>query len=179
MKQTLQLILCIALTACSSSSRINRIIDQKTNKDTTARVNSLTDTTSKPYVYYITPGGHKILLRNTNGTAFAIDSAATEETAAPVLFAAAGDVAGNATANDVFTGSVRPTVKTTYSSAPKQTYATIRGLYNSLKSKAFMDNLAIGHTDTRTVYEDRNVVVTTAYCLVLILVDSFWLKKQG
>lgn len=163
MKTILFLLLSGILFACSNSKKINRIIKEKTNNDTTARVSSLSEISDKPFVYYVTPGGQKILLKKIPAQVNSSDSADM------VTMRAAASGVGGAGADDPFTGSVRKTVKTTYSTATYRSYATIRGLYSSLKTKEFMDALNIGHTDSRTTYEDRNVILRTAYLYTITI----------
>ncbi|MEP7164291.1 MAG: hypothetical protein ABI741_06335 [Ferruginibacter sp.] len=165
MKAVIIFLISGLVISCSSNKKINRIIGEKTNHDTTARVYSLLDTTNKLFAYYITPGGRKVLLQKIEPEERGViigDSVVTS-------MAPAGAGVGGASADDQFTGSIRATVKTTYSTAADQSYATIRSLYSSLESKTFMDGLNIGHSDSRVMYEDRNVIVRKAYLYTITI----------
>lgn len=164
MKAFFVIILSGMAISCSSNRKISKIIDEKTNHDTTARVYSLKETTNKPFAYYVTPGGKKILLQK-------IPAEATASDTADVLMSAAAGI-GGAGADDLFTGTIRGTVKTTYSTGATKTYATIRSLYSSLKPKQFMDSLSIGHRDSREIYEDRNVIIKKAYLYTITIEDD-------
>lgn len=156
------------LIGCNSSKKINRIINEKTNSDTSARVYSLLQPTDKAFAYYITPGGKKILLQKIAPSANSSDSVVAAPMASAAFTATATGI-GGATADDPFTGSVRGTVKTTYSTATNRTFATIRGLYNSLQTKEFMDALSIGHSDSRVAEEDRNVIIKKAWLYTITI----------
>ena len=165
MKTFFIIVLSGLVISCSNNRKITRIINEKTNHDTTARVYSLLQSTDKPFAYYVTPGGEKILLQKIQPEE--PERIIGDSVAVAVTTAAAG--VGGAGADDPFTGSVRATAKTTYSTAANQTYSTIRGLYNSLESKEFMNDLSIGSNDNRVTYEDRNVIVKKAYLYTITI----------
>ena len=165
-------IIVLLLVACSGPGRLNKEIAAKTNNDSTAIIHSLAEPSQKNYVVYITPGGNKILLRRVDlqfgeASSTVSDSVSVDEEI--LVSGVAGSLGNHGGADDPFLGSVRPTVKTSYSSQSYKTFPTIPALYRSLKSKEFMNDLAIGHSDARVSYEDRNVKVKTAYLYTITI----------
>ena len=162
------------LFSCSGPGKIRKQIAVKTNNDSTSIIHSLTESSDKEYVIYITPDGRKLLLKNDSlqmvrPASISYDSISVNMDI--IETAGAGELGNHGGVDDPFTGVVRPTVKTSYSSKSYESFGSIAALYRSLKSKEFMDNLSIGHSDDRVSFENRNVKITTAY-LYTITVES-------
>jgi len=158
--------------SCSGPGKLSKEIATKTNNDSTAVIYSLAEPSQKKYVVYVTPGGKKILLKREGSQLDEPISTASDSVrlGEEVLVShVAGTVGNSGGVDDPFTGSVRPTVKTSYSTKSFETFATIPALYRSLKSKESMNNLAIGHSDVRVTPENRNVKIKTAYLYTITI----------
>lgn len=174
----LRLLLIFLLAACHSERRIARPAAKKILDDSTARVSSLSEPAVKERAYYITPAGKKVLLVKIK----AEDNPpapppppppapmrAVED--APMVMAAAAP-AGGAGANDPFTGRIRVTPKTTFSTKRAEKFRTIPALFRKLPSAETMKNLGIGRSEERVEQENRNVIIEKAYLYTITVEDD-------
>ncbi|NOT50033.1 MAG: hypothetical protein HOP10_02005 [Chitinophagaceae bacterium] len=170
------LLLCI-LYACSGNRRVSNARSKELFRDSTARVYSLDAPPEKELAYYITPSGKKIILRKQDDPRLPeeqvvlLDPSAVSDSVLVHAMVMTADLATRAGPNDPFKGSVRKTPKTNFSMKRYETFPTIPALFRSLKSREFMNNLRIGHLDSRVEQENRNVIIKKAY-LYTITVEA-------
>ena len=170
MKPYLIFIAALVFSACTTGNKVNRAILRDVRRDTAARVFSLTQPSDKAFVLLVPSSGKKILLQNTGfDSATVFHTEIRRDTAERSFTARAFTSSLHAAADDEFKGSVRGTVKTTYSDKPFEKFASVAKLYQSLKPAEFMNDLNIGNKDERSAFEDRNVIIRKAYLYTITI----------
>ncbi|MEQ1675952.1 MAG: hypothetical protein ABL876_04605 [Chitinophagaceae bacterium] len=166
-------LLVLVLMSCNNSRRMSRNLTEKVFSDSSARVYSLDQPTTREYVYYITPDGEKVLLKKINGSTDPprrllrrVNRDTVNIDAPPTPLEIRVDAAAP------FTGSIRATPKTTYSNKPVEKFRTIPALYRKLKSNEFMKDLGIGRSEVRNPLEDRNIRIEKAYLYTITVEDD-------